>query len=264
MPDNVAHSTFFSNSSTIPNFGLFLEQAMNPHKDSKLRVPFYLTSSWRRRKFMRGVAMLVNPTTVSFRQDKRTTERDTQEGKVFFHWATQAGTNDDVLRMEFNGQTGNINIRTGTRGQGVFGASQGASDFGNWLSSTLSDISGSNNWEDPGTLRVMGANIDTSGASKLANLHNLWSLTREPVLDVVTGSPVYYYITYASPLFGNSLITFIGHFSRPLEITDDASNPFNKRYSFGFVAHGSYPSPAHLYATILQNLSQTFINAIGG
>jgi len=260
----IDYSSFFGNSSTIPNFGWFLEQAMNPHKDATLRVPFYLTSSYRRTRGIKGVAMQVNPTSVSFRQDKRITERDTQEGKVFFHWSTQLGTNDDVLRMEFNGQTGNIGLRTGTRGQGFFGSSQAANTAGNWLSSTLSDMAGGSNSEDPGTMRAQGANVDTSGASKLANFHNLWSLTREPVLDVVTGTPVYYYITYSSPLFGNSLITFVGHFSRSLEVTDDANEPFNRRYSFGFVAHGSYPSPSQLYATITQNLSQTFINPIQG
>jgi hypothetical protein len=241
-----------------------LEQSLNPHQDSSLRVPFYLTSSYRRYRGVKGVAMQVNPTSVSFRQDKRITERDTQEGKVFFHWTTQSGTNDDVLRMEFNGQTGNINIKTGTRGQGFFGASQAASAAGDWLAVNLSDLTGSNDLENPGSLRVEGANIDTSGASRLANFHNLYALTREPVLDVSTGAPVYYYITYASPLFGNSLITFVGHFSRPLEITDDANEPNNRRYSFGFTAHGSYPSPSQLYATILQNLSQTFINPISG
>jgi len=258
------YSHFFGNSSMIPNFGLFLEQAMNPHKDSMLRVPFYLTSSYRRNREIKGVAMQVNPTNVSFRQDKRITERDTQEGKVFFHWTNQMGHNDDVIRLEFNGQTGNIGLLAGTRGKGVLASSQTANAAGSWLSSHASDLTGSNKVESPGTLRVWGANTDTSGASKLANLHNLWSLTREPVLDVLLGTPVYYYITYASPLFGNSLVTFVGHFSRPLEITDDANDPFNRRYSFGFVAHGSYPPPSQLYSTVLQNLSQTFINAIDG
>ena len=253
---------FFSETSMIPNFGAFLEQSMNPHQDTTLRVPFYLTSSYRRYRGAKGVAMQVNPTSVSFRQDKRISERDTQEGKVFFHWTTQNGTNDDILRMEFNGQTGNIGIKTGTRGQGFFGISQSASAGANWLAETLSDVTNSNDIENPGTLRAEGANIDTSGASRLANFHNLYSLTREPVLDPVTGTPVYYYITYASPLFGNSLITFVGHFSKALEITDDANEPFNRRYSFGFTAHGSYPSPSQMYATIVQNLSQTFINPI--
>lgn len=264
MPIVPDYSHFFGNTSMIPNFGWYLEQAMNPHKDATLRVPFYLTSSFRRTRAIKGVAMQVNPSSVSFRQEKRITERNTQEGKVFFHWTNQMGSNDDVLRLEFNGQTGNIGLKTGTRGKGFFSSSKAASAAGSWLSSTLSDIAGSNNWEDPGTLRAEGANVDTSGASRLSNLHNLWSLTREPVVDVVTGTPVYYYITYASSLFGNSLITFVGHFSKPLDITDDANEPFNKRYSFGFVAHGSYPSPSQLYATILQNLSQTFINAIEG
>ncbi len=258
-------SQFFSDTSTIPNFGWFLEQALNPHKEATLRVPFYLTSSYRRTRGMQGVAMQVNPASVSFRQDKRITERDTQEGKVFFHWATQMGNNDDVMRLEFNGQTGNIGMRTGTRGKGFAGSSAIAGAAANWITNTLSDMAGDGEgWNDPGTLRAEGAHIDTSGASRLANFHNLWSLTREPVLDVVTGIPVYYYITYASPLFGNSLITFVGHFSRSLEITDDAGEPFNRRYSFGFTAHGSYPSPTQLYETISQNLSQTFINPIAG
>lgn len=254
---------FFGNSSMIPNFALFLEQSINPHKGSTLRVPFYLTSSYRRNMKLKGVALQVNPSSVSFRQDKRVSERDTQEGKVFFHWTNAMGHNDDVIRMEFNGQTGNIGLRTGTRGSGFLGtlpfsASKGAG----WVAEKMQSISGTNPEENPGALRVWGANEDTSGASKLANLHNLWSLTREPVLDVAFGAPINYYITYVSPLFGNSLVTFIGHFSRPLEITDDANDPFNRRYSFGFVAHGSYPPPSFLYSTVLQNLSQTFMNPL--
>lgn len=261
MPD---YSNYFNETSMVPNFGWFLEEALNPHKDATLRVPFYFTSSYRRARNIKGVAMQVNPSSVSFRQDKRITERDTQEGKVFFHWTTQSGANDDVIRLDFNGQTGNIGLKAGTRGKGFFGSTQAASTAGNWLSSALSDVTGSGNLEDPGTLRAQGAQIDTSGASRLANFHNLWSLTREPVLDVATGVPVYYYITYASPLFGNSLITFVGHFSRPLEITDDSNEPFNRRYSFGFTAHGSYPSPSQLYSTIAFNLSQVFINPVTG
>ena len=260
---------YFSDTSSIPNFGWFLEQALNPHQDAELRVPFYLTSSYRRSRGLKGVAMQVNPTSVSFRQDKRITERDTQEGKVFFQWSNQMGRNDDVLRMEFNGQTGNIGMRTGTRGTGILGgiggwSGAGVSQAATSAASWFSDAVAGEGWDDPGTLRANAGQIDTSGASKLLNLHNLWSLTREPVLDVVVGIPVYYYITYASPLFGNSLITFVGHFSKPLEITDDANEPFNRRYSFGFVAHGSYPPASQLYSVIAQNLSQTFINPLAG
>jgi hypothetical protein len=208
--------------------------------------------------------MQVNPSSVAFSQDKRTTERDTREGKIFFQWANQSGRNDDVLRMEFNGQTGNIGLRTGTRGSGFVGASQSASAAGDFLNTTLADISGTTDSAEPGKLRAQGANVDTSGASKLLNFHNLWSLTHEPVLDAVTGLPVYYYITYASPLFGNSLITFVGHFSRSFTVTDDSAMPMQRRYSFGFVAHGSYPSFSHLYALIAQSLSSTFINPLQG
>ncbi len=259
------HTDFFSETSSIPNFAMFLERALNPHKDARLRVPFYMTSSWRQNLKIKGVSMRLNPSSVSFRQEKRISYRDTQWGKVYFHWTDSSGRNNDILTMEFSGQTGNINIKSSTRGKGFFGASQAMNKAGSWVSSKVTDVTGSVDTDDPGSLRVSGAGLDMSGASKLANFHNLWSLTREPILDPRTGKPIYYYITYASPLFGNTLITFIGHFHRPLDVIDDANNnPFNAQYSFGFTAQGSYPAMDFIYTSILQNLSQAFINDVSG
>ena len=89
------------------------------------------------------------------------------------------------------------------------------------------------------------------------------SLTREPFIDPITKNRVYYYIVMSSPAFGNTFITFVGHFSRPLEFSEDASSPYSKTYSFGFNVEASIPSLDDLYSEVSSNLSTMFLNPLG-
>ena len=254
--DNVGDS-----STMVNNFAQILERAFDPYSDKQLRVPFYMTSSYRKRLQVRGVSMLVNPTSVSFRQGKRIVRKDTQGGAIFYHWSNRLGRNNDILEMDFTGSTGNINIRTGTIKTGAYSNSDGGGPLG-WLNERAADTVRSNE-DDAATVKLKGNDYTVSGAAKLANFWNLYSLTREPVVDPKTGAPVYYYITYSSPAFGNSFVSFIGHFNRVLEFTDDSQNPYSKNYSFGFTALASIPSMDYVYSTIVQNLRTAFVNPLG-
>ena len=251
-------------STLVSDFSKVIEKSFNPAEDKSLRVPFYLTSSYRKKLEVDGVSMKVNPMTVSFSQAKRITRKDTQSGAVFYHWSNRSGRNNDILDINFSGQTGNINIKTATVMNGIYGSfssqiqDKGPLEWLNKVSKGTTDV-------DSTDLKVMlqGSDYAVSGASKLASFWNLYSLTREPIVDPRTGAPVQYYISYSSPLMGNTFVTFIGHFNRVLEFSEDANNPHNVNYSFGFTALASYPSMDYLYPTMVNNLRTIFTNPLG-
>lgn len=257
-------SRLFNETSSIPNFSQALERALDPYGSLSLRVPFYLTSSLRDREGIKGVSMIVNPNNVSFRTAKRITKTDTQGGSVFTHWTNRLGRNNDILQMEFTGQTGNIHLKRGgyRRGGWVNEVSGRINKGVDWLNQKSAEAISAR--DSAIGIEQKGITKNLAGASKLANFHNLNSLTREPVVDPRTGAPVYYYITYSSPLFGNTMITFIGHFNEALSFTDAAEpSPFSINYSFSFTAQSSYPSLDYIYSVILTNLSREFMNDIG-
>jgi hypothetical protein len=117
--------------------------------------------------------------------------------------------------------------------------------------------------DGPGSVALAGDEYITSGAAKLSNFWNLYSLSREPVIDPKEGAPVYYYISYASPIFGNTFVTFIGHFNNVLDFTDDANSPNNKIWNFSFTVLSSMPSMNYIYSTIVSALSSEFTNPLG-
>lgn len=251
-------------SAVVGDFGAVLEKAFNPYDDKQLRVPFYLTSTYRKRLGVRGVSMLVNPSNISFKQNKRITRKDTQGGAVIFHWSNKMGRDNDILEMDFSGSTGNINIRTGGVRGGALSLFGGqATEHGpiSWLNNAANATTKAEDDFSP-TVKLQGNDYSVSGAAKLNSFWNLYSLTREPVVDPKTGAPVLYYITYSSPALGNSTVTFIGNFSRVLDWNDDATNPYAKNYTFGFTVLASMPSMDYLYTTITQNLRSIFLNPL--
>lgn len=247
-----------SNGSTIPSFAKALERLLNPYEDPSLRVPFVMDSDYRRKRGLPALKMLMNPQSVTFRQEKRITRRDTRSGAAFFHWTNQAGSNNDILQLEFSGQSGNISLRRGgfPADNWVAGKIDQATD---WLNEKLDQASDS--LDSALGVESQGVATDMSGAGKLAQFWNLHQLTAEPVVDPFDGTPSYSYIQYVSPLFGNTGITFIGHFSRVLDIANDSSEPFTIRYNFGFTAIGSQPSMSMMYTVISENLSQEFLTS---
>jgi hypothetical protein len=252
--------------TTVADFASVLEKSFSAQSNKSLRVPFYMTSSYRKDHNIPGVSMLMNPQSVSFNQTKRITRKDTQEGTIFYHWTNRSGRNNDILTLDFTGQTGNINIRTGSISKGILGAVQSS------LGAESGPIDWLNNLADRHTnvdstnlgVKLRGNDYTAAGVSKLVNFLNLYSLTREPMIDVTTGKPVIYYISYSSPLFGNTFVTFKGHFNGVMSITDSADKPFSIDYSFSFSALSSNPPMDDIYTTVAQNLSYLFTNPLDG
>lgn len=143
------------------------------------------------------ISMMVNPNTVRWSQPKRFTKRDTQNGSTFFHFSDDTGRNNDILTLNFSGNTGNINTQHG-----------------------------------PLASSAVGADL------KLKVWHELYSLTREPIL-IDNRLHNDFIITYRTVLFPMP-ITFYGFFSSVLEFTESAANPNSRDYSFSFtVTHTS-------------------------
>ncbi len=243
-------SLYSANGMPAPRPEDVMNRILNPYEDTDYRVPFMFNSSMRIGSAIPPVRMKVNPASVSFSQNKRITRRDTQSGAVFFHWCNEKGRNNDVINISFSGKTGNINLRSGASRQ-------------NWASDGL------RKWRD----KLKSATIDgnagsmepevVAGATKLTNFLNLYSHTREPMYDPISGKANQFYILYSSPLFANALITFIGHYDRVMEFSEEANDPFNPTYSFSFVATDSVPSMDDVYKYVSSMLGRSFFNELG-
>lgn len=166
------------------------------------------------------IEMSVNPNSMSFRQPKRIVKRDTQQGSVFFHFTNSKGQDNDILTIDFRGNTGNLDPR--------------------------GDINSTS-----GTFEIQGG-VNTGALKKLALWHNLWSLTREPVLleDNVINEFIIIYTSIALPIE----MQLNGFFSNVLDWTDSADKPFSKDYSFSFTVQDIVPSLEEV-AGLLQTIS---------
>lgn len=154
------------------------------------------------------IHMAVNPNSISWRQPKRITKRDTQEGSVFFHFTNARGQNNDILTLDFKGNTGNIDL--------------------------ASDKDSSN---DPTIFNSTGQN--TNAYKKLQIWHNLYNLTREAMLlDDNTINE--FLITYTSSAMPSEIM-LIGFFSKVLDWDDVAEKPNSKDYSFSFTVQEIMP-----------------------
>lgn len=244
---------------SIPNFAQALSRMLNPYEDKDLRVPFYMYSDYRMINGITGVTMQMNPQNVDFKQGKRINRKDTQGGAIFFHWTDDRGKNNDIIEIEFSGQTGNINLGRGAYFQSEWGAR--LTQATDWINDKLMGSYSENTPDSQRAATPVTKNV--AGAAKLLGLWDLHNLTSEPVRDTRTGRPLFSHISYTSPMMANSIITFSGHFNRVLDINDNANDPFSKRYSFGFTALSSDPPLDELYQVISQQLSWDLLNDIG-
>jgi hypothetical protein len=166
-----------------------------------------------------SIAMAINANSVTFSQGKRITEKKTREGSVFFHFTNKQGQNNDILRLTFRGNTGNIDRR------GSLGAPE--RDPFALKSGTAVD-------------KQLRGEQDTGALRKLLVWHNLYALTREPML-LSDGSENKFYITYISALFPFALI-FEGFYNNVLELEENAEKPNSRDYAFEFVVSNTRPS----------------------
>lgn len=153
------------------------------------------------------IQMAVNPSSVTWSQNKRYSKQDTQNGSVFFHFSDENGRNNDILTLSFSGSTGNIGTQQGFIEAVQIGADQ-----------------------------------------KLRTWHELYGLSREPVLlsddinrtSVITGVKNEFFITYRTVLMPMP-ITLVGFFNQVLNFTESADTPFTRNYSFEFTVVHTYP-----------------------
>lgn len=177
---------------------------------------------------MPSIALALNPKSVRFTQAKRFVKKDVRNGSVFFHFTNSKGQNNDILTMSFQGNTGNI------------------------------DLSGSviTPERNPTALQS-GTGIDaqqrveqdTGALRKLMVWHNLYQLSREPMLlDDNTENE--FTISYVSPLFPQP-IEFKGFFEKVLEFEESAAKPNSRDYSFSFIVTSTEPDLDELVTYVL-------------
>ena len=214
--------------SRIVDFTAILARTMNPFDDLTFRIPVYASSSLRDRLKMPGVTFKVNPNNVTFRSDKRISRKDTRGGAVFYHWTDSQGRNNDIMELEFRGQTGNINLRTKPPQVGTL---LGQTKFGQWVNRQAQDQSNTVDQNGQPSPIEYGKNV--VGASRIEGFWNLYALSREPMIDMETNEHVYYYIYYTSPLLANTFIRFKGFFNRVLDYEESAENtePFGTQFN---------------------------------
>lgn len=137
------------------------------------------------------IELAINPTSVKWTQQKRTSRRDVISGSVFFHYADEEELrNNDVLVLDVAGTTGNLMDK-----------------------------------------------------SKLRVWHDLYSLSREPVVTI-DGLQNECTIRYSTDLIPDMLL--FGFFSKPLEFSESADKPFMRDYSFSFTVIDSNPKLSEL------------------
>lgn len=169
-------------------------------------------SFFKTQMFMPVINMSVNPNSVTFSQPKRWTKKDTRNGSVYFHFTNTKGQNNDILTLSFKGNTGSIDLRASL---------------------------------DP-TLASQG--LDTGAFQKFMVWHNLYLLTREPML-LTDGAENVFSISYASKLFPE--IIFNGFFNKVLEFEESAKRPNSQDYSFEFTVTSTIPDLDEVLAQII-------------
>jgi hypothetical protein len=157
----------------------------------------------------------VNPSSVNFEQNKRTTSDVVQSGRVYYFWSSSPGEqNLDILTLQISGTSGNILNRVAFR--------------------EYTQTTGENVIKNP-----------PSGVinTKHKKWMRLYSMTRQPTYPIdLSGAFNFAHIEYSSPLFPEGrTIEFKGHFENPLQFEERADRPFLIDYSFSFVVHETSP-----------------------
>ena len=207
--------------------------ASGSHTTVNPRVPMYFTSTLRQRianatqpsffaditgatlyapyeglsstVFRPTIAMAVNPNSIQWRQPKRIQKVDTREGSTFFHFTNDQGQNNDILTLEFRGNTGILDLR-----------------------GSLPGVNGQPN-----------TGPDTGALNKLLIWQNLYAMTREPML-LSDNTQNDFTILYSSKVFPIE-IELHGHYSTVLEFTEESNKPNSLNYSFAFTVTATEP-----------------------
>jgi hypothetical protein len=155
------------------------------------------------------VKMAINPQSIRWQQAKRFTKRDTMAGSTYMHFLNNKLQDNDMLRLEFHGTTGNIALSA----------------------SSL-------------PTRPIGNPQDTNGYEKLVRFHQLWNLTRQAKLFWDGHKNIYVenhqYIIYETQIVPFPII-LTGLYDKVLEFEESAEKPNQARYSFSFIVTDASP-----------------------
>lgn len=190
---------------------------LNTDQDVSLTTNFSLAGS-----MTPYITMAINPKSVTFTQPKRISERAVRNGTVFFHFTNSKGQNNDILKLRFQGSTGNIDPR-----------------------GDLADPSGA----------------ATGALHKLKVWHNLYQLTREPIL-LGDNSVNVFSIIYNSKLIPVP-IEFRGFYGAVLDFSETAEKPNSREYSFEFTVTNTEPDLDDLVGIIASATVPTSLETSG-
>jgi hypothetical protein len=186
---------------------------------NRVRQAWVLNSTYSQEKGIKPIIMSVNPNSVKFTQAKRTsTARMTVGGTTFFHWADRKGRNLNPLILTISGETG-----------------------------PMSGLGKTFNLQKLTSLIQSNGKVDERALKHAQNFARFYTLTTQPMIDPDTFKPNVFTIQYKSLVFPD--VTFRGFWNSVLEFTDDAANPFSKKYQASFTVTGVSPD-----ITVLENL----------
>jgi len=215
-----------------------------------------LTSSRRIALGLPPVQMAINANQVKHARAKRFTKADTLEGSTFMHYLDKNGRNNDLLKLDFRGNTGNIDLRGSAVSEAEIEAATGI-------------LGPRGTAADAATART----IDTGAFFKLLTFHQLRQLSLEalvfvPGIDNASTTPVptavaaenEFMIQYLSPIYpSNILIT--GIFDQAVSFTEDAEDPNSVDYEFGFWVQSVYPDEDEFISLLETSSAQSLLSA---
>lgn len=195
-------------------------------------------SSTQRLYFGQGpVTMALNPSSVRHSRAKRLQKVDTMDGSTFTHFLNRRGRNDDLLKLEFRGNTGNIDLRGSVSTEDDLAAAAGV--FGQ--RGTAADVQ-------------LNSQLDTGAMNKLVTFHRLKALSQEPIvfaaqsLETTESTELTtvqveneFLIQYISPIYPSNVL-LSGIFAQSVQFEENAESPFDVDYSFEFWVTQAYPS----------------------
>jgi hypothetical protein len=172
-----------------------------------------------------SVTLLINPKSVSFDQPKRIAKQDTMRGSVIHHFTNSLEYNNDILELNFQGNTGII------------------------VPLPL----------QPGVDEETYRNHVVRCKSRLSAWHSLYALTREPMYWDQKGDGKMvrnkFSVTFASPLIPVPVV-FIGFFREVLSFTESGEKPRSRDYSMGFTVERTIPDLNKLGENVIQSFNK--------
>jgi hypothetical protein len=178
-----------------------------------------------------GIRLKVAPQDIEFVQRSRISEQIIKDGRAFFFWRKDRSSNHlDLLEIRMRGITRSLAFERQT-----------PRSVREVLSTEVANIE---------SLFIPTANTTTPAGQnpitpKQRDWLRLWRITREPF--VTENGINNHYIRLQTPALPTP-VTFVGHFTAPIEWRHSARNPFLVEWSLGLIVHNTIPDLETLFA----------------